>query len=71
MNNIERDIGKILANQENHTGWLTGIDAKLDAHIETPHADPVEVKANTRWRWMVAGVVALLSTGIAVAALVL
>ena len=71
MNGIERKLGEILANQENHTGWLKNIDGKLDAHLETTHADPAAVQANTRLRWMVIGICALLSTGIAVAALVL
>lgn len=58
---IERTLGKILANQENHTGWLRAIDGKMDLHISKPHADPEEVRANTRWRWMLGGLVALIS----------
>jgi hypothetical protein len=59
--NIERTLGQILANQENTNGWLRSIDKKLDGHVEKPHADPDEVKANTRWRWMLSGVVALVT----------
>lgn len=71
MSNIERDIGEILAHQENAAGWLKSIDGKLDAHIETIHANPVEVQTNTRWRYMAMGIIALLSTGLAIAAVVL
>jgi hypothetical protein len=68
---VERQLGEILANQENHTGWLKSIDKKVEAHVATPHADVAEVKTNTRWRWMAMGIIAVLSTGLAIAGLVL
>lgn len=62
-------VGRMEGKLDTGLEQMQRVEDKIDGHLNTPHADPNDVKALLRFRWMFAGAVALMSAAATLAAL--
>ena len=60
-NELAQVLGRVEGKQDLLIEETRLVHNKLDKHLSVPHADCDDVKMNTRWRWGLMGIIALLS----------